>query len=197
MYKIAISGKGGSGKNTLCKIMTDLISDKYSSYEIKSQSFADPLKKIVSILFPQIPKEHLYGPSELRSEVVEGITLNGNLVTVRDLLIDVGENYKKYDPNIFVNIFDINSKDFCKNNLKSKFLFATDLRFPQEFEYVKKNNFITIRIERKNCLKLNSVTETVQDKISSDQFNFIILNNSTFDDLKYQASNIFLKIISG
>src|SRR5690606_31077059 len=194
MYKIGISGKGGSGKDTLCKILSTIIADNYSSFEFKSQSFSDPVKKIVNILFPQIPKQHLYGPSKFRNEIVKGILLNGNPVTVRDLLIDVGESYKKYDPELMVNIFHNKSKDFCSKDIKSKFLIATDIRFPVEFEYAKREGFKTIRIIRDNCLKSSDNTETIQNSISDSSFDYVILNNGSLFDLEVHALNIFTSI---
>ena len=65
MIKIAISGKANSGKNTLAKLIKQELKQQ-SINSCKFLAFADPIKKMSLIAFPDIPKKWLYGSSNYR-----------------------------------------------------------------------------------------------------------------------------------
>src|SRR5271170_6405611 len=100
MYKIAITGKANTGKNTVGKLLVKGLSDQTIDYvnlsgpvmgaSSKFIAFADPIKKMARLAFPIIPRKWLYGPSKFRSEVIPGAFKNGVPLTVRQLLIDLG-----------------------------------------------------------------------------------------------------------
>lgn len=192
MKKIVISGKRKTGKGTLCNMFKKIINDNYSNYNYYSLSFADPIKEIAKIFFPQIKDEWLFGDTNLRETIIPNILLNNKQVSVRDLLIDIGEGYKKYDPNIWVNRFDYRVKELSKD--PNSIIFGIDLRFTQEFEYIKNNDFISIRLIKEDVLKSNSFTEVNQESIPNSEFDYIIYNDSDLKSLYNKAENILFSI---
>lgn len=196
MIKIFISGKKGTGKDTLSLLMKNDLEKigaiKYN--KIISKSFADPVKKIAKLLFPQIPEDHLYGPSENRSLFVEGLQLYGNPVSVRDVLIDIGQNFKKYDKGIFVRVFN-EDYNYLYSLDDSHILFVTDVRFPVELEYLKKQGFTGIRIKRKNIEKLKTTSETALDHVPDSEFDYVINNDNDLSELNYASQNIVSDIL--
>src|SRR5271166_6519522 len=123
MYKIAICGRANTGKNTLAKLLEQELYDKinkdwqaklgspstqsWTTFHGKSLAFADPIKEIVSIMFPYANKECLYGPSQLRAESIPGAFKNGKPLTYRQALLDLGtEVGRSYNDKIWLENFD-------------------------------------------------------------------------------------------
>ena len=189
MIKIGISGKANSGKDTLSNLIEDEINDLYHTMHLtKIIAFADPIKKIIECMYPQINKEHLFGSSKFRNEIIPGSFKNGLPLTIRVLLQDIGESFKKYNPKIWVNAFD-NSFTKCKNK-NYNIVIASDLRFIDEYSYLKDNGFYIIRLVRDDVNMMSHISETQQDQIKDNDFNIIINNNGTIDDLRVQVINL-------
>lgn len=145
MYKIAISGKAGSGKDTFCIMLARKLNINY--YDIIA--FADPIKEIGRKMFPHVSHQKFFGPSYKRNEKIPGaIDSKGNPLTIRTFLQEMGEGSKKYNPNIWINCFDKSLKKSKGNG--SNLVIASDLRFIDEFNYLKENDFILVRITRNN-----------------------------------------------
>jgi hypothetical protein len=186
MYKISITGKLNSGKNTVAKMLSkELCND----VNVKISAFADPIKKMASIMFPDIPKNHLYGSSHNRSKIIPNAFKNGHPLTVRQLLMDLGtEVGRSYRPTIWIdNMRDCIEKS--QSNGIAAFIIA-DVRFVNEFDFLKENDFFQIKIVRNNDLIINHESETSQDGISDSKFNVIIQNNGSLDDLRNKVKNI-------
>jgi hypothetical protein len=182
MYKIAISGKANSGKNVTGKRLIECL--KLTNYKICA--FADPIKQIAKIMFPQIPDSDLWGPSDNRTKVIENES-----ITIRQLLINIGENFKYINNNVWINHFDRVSKECI---LANQDVILTDLRFITEYDYLKANGFILIRVKRDKIKTASDKTETEQDKIPDDKFDFVIKNNSTLYDFHKEIDSLALKI---
>ena len=180
--KIAISGKANSGKDTVAKLLVTALNLK--NYKISS--FADPIKQTARLFFPKIQYIDLYGPSVNRSNLVPGES-----ITVRELLINIGENFKAINPNIWVNNFSSTLEECIKTNTD---IIVTDLRFKSEFDFLKKENFFLIRVIRPGISVINNSTETEQDQLSNDKFDFILNNSNSLEDLKLNI-NALVKII--
>jgi len=177
MLKIAICGKANSGKNTLSKIIKSCLKDE----KITEIAFADEIKKIAKIMFPQIPNKFLYGSSLMRKESIKDAVYNGNPLTIRQLLINIGNSSRDYNPDIWVNLVDNKIKKI--NNS----IIITDLRFQNEFEFLKKNNFTTIKIIRDKALDIKDKSELEQDLFTCDH---TIINNSSLEELKDKIKKI-------
>lgn len=189
MYKIAITGKANTGKNTISKLLFQEL--KLSS--AKYLAFADPIKEMIQIAYPELPKEWLYGSSELRKNIVPGAFKNGVPLTVRQLLIDIGNDFgRAYKPDIWLRNFDdrLNKTLKSKKKVKPQAIIVTDCRFRNEFDHLKSLEFYQIRLLRNEHAKINDISETNQDGIADSEFNYVVHNNGTLESLQEDVKKI-------
>jgi len=200
MYRIAITGKANTGKNTVAKLLTKGLYGiantegwNWSSGKVQFIAFADPIKKMARLAFPQIPRKWLYGSSKYRSQVIPDAFKDGVPLTVRQLLIDLGNDFgRKYNPVLWIDNFDHGLEKLYKNN--PKIVVVTDCRFRNEFDHLKNLGFFQIRILRDIHTKIDDVSETNQDGIMDSEFDAIIYNNKTKAHLKAQVDQIIMKL---
>lgn len=201
MYKIAITGKANSGKNTLGELIINHLHERVilekGNHDLASKTkyvaFADPLKKMARVAFPHIPRKWLYGPSKYRAEVISGAFKNGVPLTVRQLLIDLGNDFgRKYQSDLWVCNLEHRVNQLSKG--KTAAAVVTDCRFRNEFDYLKSAGFYQIRLMRNSHTKIDDVSETNQDGILDNEFDYVIHNNGTLDDLIKEARKISDKI---
>jgi hypothetical protein len=140
-------------------------------------------------MFPDLPEKYLTGSSEFRAQVIPGAFKNGEPLTVRQLLIDLGTGVgRTYKETIWLEAFD---HALAKAKHKQKnMVIVTDVRFRNEFEHLKKLGFYQIRLLRDSHTQINHSSETNQDSIRDDEFNYVIHNNSTLADLKKEVAII-------
>lgn len=194
--KIAICGKKNVGKNTFSQLLCQEIIHQRARYDFDTTihhilAFADPIKEMILLMFPKAKREYLFGSSELREEIIPDATnQEGNPLTYRQALIDIGTLGRKYNPNIWVNAFDTRVKALHATDL----VICSDLRFTEELAYLKNNKYTIIKLLRNSVQQLNNATETVQDGIPNSQFDAIIENNGTIEDLRQKAREIALKL---
>jgi hypothetical protein len=200
MYRIAITGKANTGKNTVGKLLTKGLYDRsnvegwnWPSGKVQFIAFADPLKKMARLAFPEIPRKWLYGSSKYRSQVIPGAFKEGVPLTVRQLLIDLGNDFgRKYKSSIWIDNFDHGLEKLYKKN--PKIAVVTDCRFRNEFDHLKNLGFFQIRVLRDAYTKINDVSETNQDGIMDSEFDVVINNSGTKDQLKTQVDQIIVKL---
>jgi hypothetical protein len=194
MYKIAITGKANSGKNTVSKLLTASLLAK-SKYRTDAHyiAFADPIKKMIRLSFPQVPRKWLYGSSKYRTEIIPGAFKDGKPLTVRQLLIDLGNDFgRKYKSDLWICNFDHSLAKLEKKNPAA--IIVTDCRFRNEFDHLKELGFCQIRLLRDSHTKINDISETNQDTIRDDEYDFVIHNNDTLESLKARVQEITAKI---
>lgn len=182
---IAITGKKGSGKDTLADIMVN-------DYQFVKYRFADDIKLIAKILF-DFDDEQLYGNKK------DKLDKNWNIYP-REFYQKFGTDYiqqifPKHFPNLFNNIekrefwlkkFKIWYQKKLNEN-KVFFVVISDLRFIHEYNFLKEMNAYIIKIERDNISNtnnINHISETELDNFTDDKFNYIIKNNSSIYNLK-------------
>ena len=194
---ISISGKANSGKNTIAELIFKRLGlNKNSQYVIpKCQilAFADPIKEMAMIMFPYVKREFFYGSSKLRNYIIPGAFKNGTPLTVRQLLIDIGSGLgKQYNPNIWIENLDrmLNAQSINTS------VIVPDVRFREEFDYLKSKNFTQIRILRDDIAKSQDLSEISQEEIKDDEFDYVIYNNGTLEDLKDKITDIMNDIIN-
>jgi hypothetical protein len=194
MYKIAISGKANSGKDTIAKLFIEayeILNDEAPDFEFAS--FAEPIKEMVRLMFPKTKKNILYGPSENRNKIIPGAFKDGQPLTYRRLLQDLGtEVGRAYKEDIWLDVLDYKLEKAQKKG--RDFFIIADCRFYNEIKHLKDNNYILVRVKRDSSLFMNHASETEQDSISDNEFNFIIDNNGTIEDLKEKVINILKTI---
>lgn len=194
MFKIAIAGKANSGKDSIAHLISEEFSKISGDVLTKKHlAFADPIKQIIKLMFPQVPDEWLYGKSSLRSNFIPGAFNNGDPLTVRQCLIDIGQFYKKYNPNIWVD--NINHRLLQEIQYGTDLVVISDLRFKSEFNFLKKSGFKTIKLFRNESLNINHPSETEQDEINISDFDFVIHNNGSLDDLREKARDVAISLV--
>jgi hypothetical protein len=194
MFKIAICGKANSGKNTLGKLISKELFSISTAKTVKYMAFADPVKEIALKMFPDLPRKTLFGRSELRSSIIPNAFKDGNPLTARELLLDIGTKLgRSYSDSVWINAFNNRVKKAEKSN---NIIIVPDVRFRNEFSFLKESGFYTIRLLRDANLKINHISETDQDSIKDDEFDSIINNNGTIHDLKQKVKEIAPQIIA-
>lgn len=193
MYKIAITGKANTGKNTLSKLIKDSLN--YYAPEVAFIAFADPLKEMIRIMFPQIPKKFLYGSSKFRKEIIPRAFKDGNPLTIRQLLIDLGTGLGRgYNESVWLDNFDNRLSNALKKK-NTKMVIVTDVRFRNEFDHLKNKGFYMVKLTRgNNEVIINHASETSQEDILDSEFDYIIDNNGTLQDLKVKVTEILQQL---
>jgi hypothetical protein len=146
---IGVSGKRGTGKDTLAAILVERGFQKVS--------FAKPLKAHVRQFF-SMTEEHTDGSLKEIVDPRYGLS-------PRQIMIDVGQFYRRYDPLFWV-----------KQAFRDLPTLAaiSDVRFINEADYIRKEGGIVVRLERKpelNIYKgvLTDVSETQLDNYAFDE----------------------------
>lgn len=192
MYKFAICGRAGSGKNTIGDMIIKEFSDKYA-YKHRQIAFADPVKDIARIMFPHAPERYWTGASEYRNSFIDHAFKHNQPLTARQLLIDIGSNLGRgYDSNIWINVLDYRLSTYSKDEV----LVLTDCRFINEHNFLKSKGFTLIKVQRPSCSKIEHVSETELERIPNYQFDYIIDNNGSLSDLHKNVINMLNSVIS-
>lgn len=179
-------------------------------------AFADQLKKICSELFC-VPLNYFYDNKSNTwiclnkgFEVTQIKPIQSSIVTaseyymnrenymyssdpiymsIRELLVYVGTYMLQQDltKDVFINI--VSKKIIEKaNNMSYKYVICTDVRFIREMEFIHEHNGIMINITRDSVSQMNNIAEHELDNI--DDFDFVIDNDGTIEDLFYKAWEI-------
>lgn len=183
--KIAISGKAKSGKNTVACMLAESFGLPPSDYKIVA--LADPIKQMVEVMFPQAIKECLYGASELRSTHIDPEYYWQNKpLSYRQILIDLGTLGRSYHPDHWIKWL---AEDAKKSSDKLLYL-CPDVRFVNEFEYLRQSGFFMVRIKREGIPVSNDISETEQDKITDHNFDYVINNNKDLNELRLKVERL-------
>ncbi len=200
MYKISISGKAGTGKDTLSKIIVKEL--KKSNRQLHNRyvsseyiAFADPIKEMVRCMFPELPRKFLYGSSRFRNEVIPGAFKDGDPLTVRQILLDLGTAVgRSYKETVWLDNFD----HVFKTLSYKKIVVVTDVRFRNEFEHLQQKNFYQIRLYRNDDGQqpiINHISESSQNTINDSEFDYVIHNDGSLKDLRQEVINNIIPYI--
>lgn len=179
-----------AGKNTLATMLVKHLG--LNEQDAKIVALADPIKRMVLEMVPNARKDCLFGPSELRSEIINDMLKDkaGKPLSYRQLLIDLGTLGRAYCKNVWLNALIQDAK----LSTDKRAYIISDVRFSNELEYLKSNNFYMIRIKRNEGPKIDDVSETEQLKIPDDVFHSVIDNNGTLEKLDLSAKETILKV---
>ncbi len=158
MKLIAFSGRKRNGKSTATKFVID-------KYGFVNFYFAEPMKHFLSY-YVGITDEYVYG--NLKEEPLE--ILGGK--SCRDFYKMMGTEFirEKINVDLWIHILSRFSK-------KHKYVVIEDVRFPNEYNFIKENNGIVINI----------INPKIQNKDTheSETYNLPydeqIINDSTLD----------------
>jgi hypothetical protein len=196
MIKVAISGQARTGKNTLAEMIVNNVKPIGLTLGIpthKIVAVADPIKNIVMQMVPNADPECLWGQSEFRSKPIPGDfnDLDGNPLTYRRALIDIGTLGRKYNPDIWLNAL---VQDAAKNQSLRVYV-VSDVRFPNEINYLKDHGFYMIRLKRLGVPQIDDVSETAQLQIPDSFFDDVIENDGPLSELNRRAEIIVHKFV--
>ena len=165
MLKIAIAGKMRAGKDSCF----DYIKLKYFPNALRF-SFAFPLYKLLNIC-------QSFCGFEQKKE--------------RDFLQFVGDWGRQHDKSIWITLL-LNEVSKIPENIP---VVVTDARYLNELKELEKNNYIIIKVEaNENIRVIRGATNT--DHSSENEvdlfhnYDYIISNNGSFDDLYKQLDTI-------
>lgn len=193
---IGVSAKIGSGKDTFFDIVQKKVAVSY-----ENKKFAFKLKQIASILTgisiekfeeQEFKKTFLSeewnrlmysGDPFLKNEQIEVFYQS---MTVREFLQRLGTEAMRdgLHKNVWVNAL---LSDFNKET--SKWI-VTDMRFKNELSAIKKNEGVTVRINRKDCIKIDHPSET---ELDSENFDYVIENNGTLEEFEEKINEFLVK----
>jgi len=209
MSVIGISGRMGSGKNTVGDIIEKLcLTNNGPKFEQKS--FARKLKQIASLLtgFPvEDFEDQEFKKSYLGSEwgTVQQVPLNSippfadiqfnALMSVRELLQKLGTEAIRdgLHPNAWVNSLMCEYKRPKMSEYNPSNWIITDVRFPNELEAIEDVKGLTLKVVRpvkksKTTARLHP-SETSLDKA---EFNYTIINDGSIEDLIEKVRQILI-----
>jgi len=185
MAIISLSGKIGSGKDTIADIIMQYT--PYHDWEIKK--FAGKLKDIAEIL-SGVPKINFEDQEFKKQDMGSEWGM-----TYRDLLQKLGTEAMRngLHENVWVNAlfadyhFNIEEDEQMPNWL------ITDCRFTNELEAVKTHKGITIKVIRDsgNTIGTTHASETALDDYT--EWDYVVDNNGSIEDLKTQVFSILEK----
>lgn len=106
-------------------------------------------------------------------------------MSLREILVYVGTYVCQYTicRNVFVNSISNTLKNKFHNNQFLKYVICTDVRFVHEYDFIKKNNGIMINIIRKGVKQADDIAEHEMDMIDPENYNYIIKNDGSYEDL--------------
>lgn len=174
---IGVSGKKGSGKDTFYILFNELLFKHKINKKYENKKFADALKQVCSII-ANIPIEYFYN-----RKYYDDVISPWNL-TIREFMQKLGTDVIRNNFNQHTWLYSL----FLQYNDNSNWI-ITDVRFKNEFDIIKQNNGIVIRIENEN-LKQNDEHISEND-LDDYNFDYIIKNDKTIKEFKNIIENIF------
>lgn len=122
----------------------------------------------------------MFGDSDLRERKIPNMS-----TTNRQLLIEISKKFKEYDPMIWINYV---------NNYIAKYdnIIIKDLRFKNEYDFLRKNEFFLVRIKRTTDKIILDQSELEQDELTDEMFDFVVENNKDTTYL-YEQSQLILR----
>lgn len=181
---LALSGKIGSGKDTVTNLIINLTPDiKWGHIK-----FADKLKQVTSLI-TNTPIDDQYSQDGKNKKPTGWDHTNGELQQL------IGEGIRKinYDVWVLAALSHVRPEDN---------VIVSDVRYKNEAEYIRKLGGYLIRIEGDPALIRKNSTRNLnhQSEIDLDDYtewNFTINNDTTLDELKNKVQFILLKLMVG
>lgn len=187
---IALTGPKGSGKDAVGQLIKEL----YPQYEVRTIAFADPIKKAIEHIF-QLPvdgislQDHQAYDAFKRSRLsfdLPGIGMQA--IDTRHVVREIGMLMREYDESQFnTYIHDtIMSQPLSGNRIDV----VTDLRFDNEYTFLKRIGANIIKINRPNYHYDGHITER---GFNDELVDKVILNDG---DLEFLSTRVKIVVDS-
>ncbi len=170
------------------------MANKIIIFSGKQYSGKDTAAKILMEEVPQFRRFAMGDIIKFEYGKINGITydeIESNKSKYRQGLIDLGNWGRQQSPDYWID--KIIAQDGC--------IVVTDVRMKHEYDVFKSAGAISIRVEAERSIRQkrggklvaeNDITETDLDNIQD--WDFLIYNNSSYDDLKQKVLQIVQKI---
>ena len=110
---------------------------------------------------------------------------NRYYMSLREILVYVGtyicQDY--INENTFVNSVKNRLERISLDSTDLKYVICTDVRFVHEVDFIKQNSGIMINIIRDDVVQALDIAEHDLDMMDPENFNYIIYNNGTYEEL--------------
>lgn len=215
MKVIALTGQLQNGKNTVADILSESLKGNVATasfaFKLKQMSehdfkilteqinnFVDEFIKIVDGIFilkffPFIKKKLKNKINEIKIDS-DSFYEKKNIIT-RSILQIYGTNImrNRVDDLYWVNK-TVDYMKRIKNN--TDYVLITDARFTNELEYLKKcfDDVVVVYIDKFNVDKSIELTHESENGLNDADFNFVIHNDGTIEELKEKVKKLNLGI---
>ena len=164
-----------NGKDQFAIFIIDVLRKRMKNLEVTRSGFADKLYDFCHAAYSWGGMgSRLY---YVQHPEMKEIVLPKLGKTPRQVLIDVGNHMRLYDPNIWLNAC-------CRGNKVGALQIITDMRFPNEYQALE--SYIRVKVTRPGFestseadIPLNGVTD----------WHHVIMNDGTLHDLTVKAQN--------
>jgi hypothetical protein len=152
---------------------------------VKIYSFADILKKQICVDILGLEHKQCYGTDSDKNSITH-LKYRGQYITAREAMQIVGTDFFR---ELFTDIWPQSTiRKIQKEN--PSLAIINDCRFPNEVEYVKKNNGIVIRLTRHNHAENEHRSEKILDKDKYDWNNFDYVLDNQHMNIHQQCEKI-------
>lgn len=177
---VGLAGKAGVGKDTAAKVLVE-------KYGFDLRALADPVKRICRDVF-SFTNEQLYGPSERRNrEDSRYVREDGQPLTPRYALQRLGTEWGRHCyPDVWVNLL-LQRYHRKKEYSPSYRLVVPDVRFANEVSVLRNYGIVVLIRRPQSSLSGEAAahaSETVLDRIPLTDFDAIIDNDGSIEDLQ-------------
>lgn len=186
-----------SGKNTVANNMVDYLLENYKDkFSISLEELSEPIKYFCYDLLRLEKKDVLYNKNKKTGIEIKNFAEDS---TIRQIMqyygTEICRNIFGYE--IFIKRIEDIIKKKNKNNNKKCIFFIPDLRFDNEYEYLKNNGYDPILIDINRTSQENKDTHASQKGINNIQnlYNYTIDNDSDLDKLKIKSLEIIKDIL--
>src|SRR5690606_10137132 len=171
---IGLYGYAGSGKDTVGHTLESLKGYARAAY-------ADPLRQAAEEINPYIPEPLDAGaPHGWRRGLIKRHGWRGakdGNPWVREFLADLGNAIRDLDPDFWVRLAEERIRWLL---VDSPGVTVTDVRFPNEYESIKRLGGVMVRVTRPGCNPANEIDNLLDDY----EFDSQILNDGSLHDLR-------------
>lgn len=196
---IGLSGKASSGKDTTADILVRI-------YGFQKTALANPMKKVCMDVYG-FTHTQLWGPSEHRNAPdMRYPRKDGTYLTPREALQRLGSEWARNNyEDTWVDLVMRQADQMLQADsplypTPPKGVIITDIRFPNEFDALKKRGAKVVRIKRPGAgLKgeaANHSSEIALDQHLNSEFDYVLDNSGTMEQLEDNVVEM-MKVLRG
>ena len=161
---VVLTGRKKAGKDTLASTLF--------KHEFIRISFSDQLKRICADLFPWLELDY---PQEVKDQKI----FNNETLSPRDIWLSLNV-LTEIDRTILVRSLETELNKWTSQDLGELNFIITDLRKPEEYEWVQKMGYPIIKIID-GCSREGIVEDSLEDFIEQIVPNYEFVNNKDED----------------